>query len=166
VNAFTGSGYDRYKQLLWLPKSQVQWTHVHDTLHIPGDPQLKIPLLPARFWRNAAVLGIDHDELEWLKNRGQKFVEPEKVHEAVAYKSDARWHVGIEAVGATIFSELNTRSEHTVAVRRGGGDAEFSLGVYVQPLKTFFGAAEGKLFLRDLLPISGLHAESAKTYLV
>jgi len=148
VTAFTGSSSPAYEQLLWLPRSQVQSATISQAVEVPGDPYARGS---ARLWDRLAVLAVNQHEMQRLRTADNQ--------EAVAYIADKVVHVGIMATEGALLSDVGY-DQAAVAVRRGPGDATFTVGVYAPDQQAFTSVANGGVKIRDgnlplhLLPAS------------
>lgn len=150
ISKLTGSNYDVYEQLLYLPRHKVPNIDIEaEGLLLDDDPNAKG--LPAN-WETAAVLGGDKEVIDYRMKTGV-----EKIH-AVAFQIYKRHHVGVMATRGALFGQLvSDPSKIGFAPRRGPGPVRYWLGTYTPLHRRFVPLNDGemeiiipKIHLREL----------------
>lgn len=137
VRKCTGSNSEAYEQLLWLPPWKMCAANIKTVVPVLGDPRAR---KAASGWERIAVIAAKEAALDVLKR------DPHS-QEAVAYRSQKAWHVGVSAVqGATVFEPIS-KGRLAIGMRQGPGDAEFALGTYSYKSGNFTSVGVGALEL-------------------
>jgi hypothetical protein len=134
MRALTGSSSPNYQQLDWF-SHDVDST-VHNTVMVGGNHRAaKL----ARNWDMAMIMGTPDDELDELAalGVGQK--------EAVGYISDEVLHVGVapgDEDESMLFGGHKSEPWSTVAMRKGRGPLEATMGVWLPEDRLFISVRE------------------------
>lgn len=144
----TGSNSAAYKQLLWLPPSQMKSAEVRDSVHVYGDLGAS---KWARLWKNIAVLTVPTQVMDQMRS------DLPEAQQAIAYKSDKIVHVGILTSHEDIMRGIPGDAQ-AVAVRIGRGPTEFVIGRYNSAEKSFVSTPQNSVeVLETYLPIEDIH---------
>lgn len=137
VRQFTGSESEHYEQLLWLPPWKIYETNIKTVVPVLGDPRAE---KSATGWERIAVIAAKKVSLDGLK------LDP-YAQEAIAYRSQKAWHIGVSAVRGAAILEPISRGRLAIGMRQGPGDVEFALGTYSYKSGNFTSVETGALEL-------------------